>query len=186
MTTIKAILIPGNGGGTPNDNWLPYLKNELSKLGILAIAEQFPDSHLARASYWLPFLCELKADANTILIGHSSGAVAAMRYAETAPLLGSVLVGACHTDLGMQTEKLSGYYDKPWDWEAIKKNQKWIIQFASSDDPWIPIEEARYIHEHLNTDYYEYKDQGHFGGDYYRPTFPEALEAIKKRLVNIS
>lgn len=183
MSVIKAIFIPGNGGGTPHDNWFPYLKEELEKLGIHVIAEQFPDSNLARAAYWLPFLKELNADENTILIGHSSGAVASMRYAERNRLLGSVLVGTCHTDLGMETEKISGYYDAPWDWDAIKKNQKWIIQFASSDDPWIPIEEARFVHQRLNTDYYEYKDQGHFGGDYYRPTFPEALAAIKRKLI---
>jgi uncharacterized protein len=41
----------------------------------------------------------IKADENTILIGHSSGAEAAMRYLETYKLLGCVLVGACHTDV---------------------------------------------------------------------------------------
>lgn len=178
----KAILIPGNGGGSPRDNWFPYLKSELEKLNVTVIDEQFPDSNLARAIFWLPFLKELNADKDTILIGHSSGAVAAMRYSETTPILGSVLVGACYTDLGLETEKISGYYDAPWNWDAIKKNQKWIVQFASSDDPWIPIHEARVIHENLNTDYFEYSDRGHFGGDYYKPDFPEALAAINKHL----
>jgi hypothetical protein len=30
----------------------------------------------------------------------------------------------------------------------------------------------------LKTDYYESPDQGHFGGDYNKETFPELLEAI--------
>lgn len=30
----RAILIHGNSGGKPTDNWLPYLKAELEKLGI--------------------------------------------------------------------------------------------------------------------------------------------------------
>ncbi len=29
---------------------------------------------------------------------------------------------------------------------------------------------------------YESSDQGHFGGDYYKETFPELLEAIKKKI----
>jgi hypothetical protein len=47
----KVILIHGNGGGKPTDNWLPYVKLELEKWGIEAIAPQFPDADLARASY---------------------------------------------------------------------------------------------------------------------------------------
>jgi len=180
---MQAILIHGNGGGTPNDNWFPYVKEELEKLGISVKAPQFPDADLARSSYWLPFLKELGADSNTLLIGHSSGAIAAMRYAEEHPVLGSVLVGAYCTDLGYEKEKLSGYFDKPWNWKAIKKNQRWILQFASLDDPWIPIEEARALHAHLGTEYYEYSDQGHFGGDYHKTTFPELVEAIKHQLM---
>lgn len=180
---IRAILIHGNGGGKPTDNWLPYLKKELEKLGIQAETPQFPDAELARASYWLPFLRDtLKVDENTLLIGHSSGAIAAMKFAETNRLLGSVLVGAYHSDLGMETEKISGYFDSPWDWGAIKKNQQWIIQFADLKDPWIPIEEARFVHQHLDTEYHESSGHGHFGGDHYKETFPEALAAIEARI----
>ena len=175
---MKAILIPGNGGANPHTGWLPYVERELSALGIQVANTQFPDSMLARKKYWLPFIKELGADEDTILIGHSSGAVAAMRFAETNPILGSVLVGACHTDLGEWSEKASEYYDDPWDWEAIKANQKWIVQFHSTDDPFIPIEEARFVHEHLGTDYHEYSDKGHFQ----QTEFPEVLEVLKKYL----
>jgi predicted alpha/beta hydrolase family esterase len=147
----KVILIPGNGGGSPKDNWFPSIKQELEAAGLIVIAEEFPDNIQARSSYWLPFIVDnLKADENTILIGHSSGAIAAMRIAEQQRILGSVLVGAYHTDLNMDTEKQSGYFDKPWNWNKIKDNQNWIIVFASQDDPWIPIEEPRHIHSQLN------------------------------------
>lgn len=179
---MRVILIHGNGNSKPTDNWLPYLKRELEKIGVKVDAPQFPDTELARSSYWLPFLeKELQADENTVIVGHSSGAIAAMRYAETHRILGSVLIGAYYTDLGMESEKLSGYFDKPWDWEAIKKNQKWIIQFAGRNDPWIPVGEAHVIRDRLQTDYHE-SDQGHFGGDYYKETFPELLEAIKSKM----
>ncbi len=180
---MKVLFIPGNGGGGPNDNWFPYLKNELEKLGIRVVASEFPDNYLAREAYWVPFLKDnLKADEQTILVGHSSGAIAAMRLAEATRLLGSVLVGAYHTDLGLAMEKQSGYFDRPWDWDAIIRNQKWVIQFASVNDAWIPIEEARFVHEKLHTEYHEFIDQGHFGGDSQKLEFPELFEALKKRL----
>ena len=111
---IKVIIIPGNGGGTPQDNWFPYVKNKLEKLGLIVIAKEFPDPILAREIYWLPFLKELGADENTMLIGHSSGAVAAMRFAEKNKILG----------LGLEEEKKSGYFNMPWKWNKIKNNQK--------------------------------------------------------------
>ncbi len=180
---IKVILIHGNGGGSSSDNWLPYVKEHLEQLGVTVIAQTFPDSDLARSSYWIPFLKDdLKADAETIIVGHSSGAVCAMRFAEKYPLLGSVLVGASYTDLGIENERISGYYDKEWQWQAIQNNQKWIVQFASSDDPWIPIEEPRHIHDKLNTEYYEFTDRGHFGGDRDTKEFPECVAVLKKKL----
>jgi predicted alpha/beta hydrolase family esterase len=180
---MKAILIPGNGGGSPQDHWLPYLEQELLKLGIEVINRQFPDPELARREFWIPFIKELGADEETIIIGHSSGALAAMRYAEGNKILGSILVGACYTDLGDANEKKSGYYDNPWGWSEIKQNQQWIMQFASTDDPFIPIQEARHIHEHLDTEYHEYNDQGHFGHSAQpKGTFPELIDALKAKL----
>ena len=180
---IKVIFIPGNGGGKPTDNWFPYVKKELEQMGLEVIAREFPDDNLAREIYWIPFLKnDLKADENTILIGHSSGAIAAMRYAEKNRLLGSILVGGYYTDLGLETEKVSGYFTRPWDWQAIQNNQQWIALFASVDDPWIPIEEPRFIQQKLRMDYFEYTDQGHFGGDYFKQTFPEIVSLIKSKV----
>jgi len=79
---LKAIIIRGNGDTNPDENWFPYISTELEKLGIKVFNIKFPDQMLARAKYWLPFIKEIGADENTILIGHSSGAVAALRYAE--------------------------------------------------------------------------------------------------------
>lgn len=181
---INVIIIHGNGNSTPNDNWIPYCKRELEKKGISCLTPQFPDAPLARSAYWLPFLAhELKADESTILIGHSSGALAAMRFAEKNKILGSILIGAMHTDLGIESEQLSGYFDTPWNWKAVKENQQWIIQFASTDDPWIPIQEPRFVHHNLESEYYEYTDKGHFGGDYYKPDFPELVDVLLKKLL---
>jgi predicted alpha/beta hydrolase family esterase len=180
MEKIKAIFVPGNGGDNYKDRWRPYLKEELEKLGISTVNVDFPDPVLASMKAWLSFLKELGADENTILIGHSSGAEASMRYAENNKLLGTVLISACHTDLGLQNEIEAGYYDEPWQWDIIKNNQKWIVQLHSTDDPFINIEEARFVHEKLGSEYYEFNDRGHFAD---KKEFPEVVEAIKRKLV---
>lgn len=182
MPATNVIFLPGNGGGGPNDNWFPYLKKELLDVGLNVIAEEFPDNIIAPASSWIPFIRKLGANQHSILVGHSSGAIAAMRYAEQHRILGSVLVGAYYTDLGLEIERQSGYFDQPWNFDAIKHNQQWIAIFAGKDDPWIPVEEARFLNQMLNAYYFEFPNSGHFGGDYEKREFPEIMTLVKQRL----
>jgi pimeloyl-ACP methyl ester carboxylesterase len=69
--------------------------------------------------------------SGTVVVGHSSGAEAAMRLAETTKLRAIVLVSACHTDLGIESERASGYYSRPWLWDAIRSNTAHIVQFGA-------------------------------------------------------
>jgi len=177
------MIIPGNGNTDINENWFPYVKNALEKLGIKVIAENMPDPDLARKKFWVPFIeSKVGNDKSCILIGHSSGAVAILRYAETHKIKIAIIVGASYTHLNDKKEKLSGYFDKEWKWNKIKENCNCIIQFASTDDPYIPIDEARYISQKLNTKYHEYNDQGHFGNDVKKTEFPEIVAEIRKKI----
>jgi len=91
--------------------------------------------------------------------------------------------GACHTDVGLESEKEAGYYKDPWQWGSIKNNAKWLIQFASTDDPYVMIDEARYIQKQTNSEYHEFTDRGHFG-DELKPTkeLPELVEAVREKV----
>ena len=175
----RAILIHGNGGSTAADIWLPWVERSLAALGIGVTNVTFPDNVKARAQYWLPFIAELGADEQTILIGHSSGAVAAMRYAETHRLLGSVLVGVCYTDLGDAFEAASGYYREPWQWQKIRDHQQWIAIYSSTDDPNIPIAEPRFVAAQLRCSYFEFNDRGHFVD---ARELPEVVQFVKRKL----
>eukprot|EP01027_Heterolobosea_sp_BB2_P013905 GEZU01020008.1.p1 GENE.GEZU01020008.1~~GEZU01020008.1.p1 ORF type:complete len:144 (-),score=28.87 GEZU01020008.1:80-511(-) len=129
--------------------------------------------------FWLPFIEEeLQCDEDTILIGHSSGAVAAMRYLETHKAHGLVLVSACHTDLGLPNERISGYYDAEWQFDKIRQNVKWIIEFGSDNDPFIPTHEMRHVGKHLHAEYFELKNKGHF----LDRECPEILNLIKEKV----
>ena len=137
-----------------------------------------PDSIIARAEYWLPFLEEhVRAGKNDVLIGWSSGAVAALRYAENHTVHSSILVSPSYTDLGDDLEKQSGYFDKPWHWDKIKANQEKICLFYGDDDPYIPQEEFAYIAEQLTPEVIKVAGGKHF---IERDTFPELLDYIQK------
>lgn len=180
----KAIFIPGNGGGSTHDDWFPSVADALLRRGCEVISTgTWPDPVLARAEYWLPYLESLGPDENTVLIGWSSGAIAALRHAEKQRILGSVLVAGYHTTLGLEDERISGYFDQPWDWPAIRAHQQWIVQFNSPSDPLIPIEEARFVHRQLQSDYHELAHRGHF---HPMQEFPELVDALAPYLADRS
>jgi uncharacterized protein len=142
----RIIFVHGNGARHWNFAFAGWLKEELEKLGFPTFFETFPDSVIARSDYWLPFLKDhIKAGQNDVIVGWSSGAVAAMRYAETNKIKGSVLISPSYKDLGDDLEKQSGYFDKPWNWKAIKNNQENTALVYGDDDPYIPQEQFEYI-----------------------------------------
>lgn len=178
------MILPGNGNDGDDitkNHWYSHVTEKLQELGVDVILENMPDPDIARMKYWIPFIEKHLQNEEGILIGHSSGAVAAMRYLEKHKLVGAVLIGACHTDLGIEKEKQAGYYDEPWNWDLIKKNSQWIIQFHSINDPFIPIEEARFVAKKLNTEYHEL-NQGHFSRSEGKLEFPELIKELKKKL----
>lgn len=177
---MKVIIIPGDGNTDITENWFPSVKNELQKFGLDVIAENMPDPDLARKEYWLPFIKEKLSTEDAILIGHSSGAVAILRYLEENKCKLAILIGACYTDLGNEREKNSGYFYKPWEWEKIKNNAEKIVLFSSKNDPYVPISEALFIKDKISAEYHEYNDEGHFGADVNKTEFPEIITVVKK------
>lgn len=179
MRIDKVIFIHGNGMMRWSLAWTPWLKEELDKLGLRTVFETFPDSILARKQYWIPFLKEyLQADENTLLIGWSSGAVAAMRYAERNKILSSILIAPCYTDLGLEEEKISGWFDEEWKWKDIRENQKFIGLLYSHDDEFVPQEEFKHIEKNLTPHLvHKFEDKSHFGNE---DKIPEIIEIVKK------
>jgi hypothetical protein len=178
----RIIFIHGNGSTHWSFAFSGWLKEELEKLDFETFFETFPDSVIARSEYWLPFLKDhIKAGENDVVVGYSSGAVAAMRFAEQNKIKGSVLISPCYTDLGDDLEKQSGYYDKPWDWESIKANQDKIALIYGDDDPFIPQDQFKYIAEKLSPAVLKIHNGKHFM-EY--KEFPSLLEYIKNNYLD--
>ena len=172
LPLMRIVILPGNGcSNVRRSNWYGWLENRLIKERHFdeVILKDMPDPVRARRSFWLPYIeKELLVGKDTIIIGHSSGAVAAMRLSETTKLAGLVLVAACHTDLGEPSEQQAGYYPPsggPWKWNDIYKNagDGNVILLHSFDDPFIPMTEARHVASSLgNAELREFDDESHF------------------------
>ena len=201
MPSLRVVIVPGNGGSesshTRDSNWYGWAADTLEASGLFAevLCPDFPSPSVAEREIWIPFLLNecgcAEHGARTIVVGHSSGAVAALRLLEVQALAGAIVVSACHTDLGYVSEARAHYYPKsecserakcgdggPWNWDSIRANAGWIEQFHSTDDRFINPVEARKVNEMLgevNT-YHEFTDRDHF----FRP-FEELIDVLRRR-----
>lgn len=148
--------MPGCGCSPVRDaNWYEWFEQKLltehADLFSEVILRDMPDPIIAHENIWVPFIRDtLAADENTIVIGHSSGAVAALRLAEHTKLLGIVLVSACWTDLGMESEREAGYYSRPWLYANVRANTRWVMQYHGDNDRLIPLHEADHVATQLS------------------------------------
>lgn len=182
----RVVIVPGNGDGpVRQSNWYGWLADELQKRGVWVGINDMPDPIFAREAQWLPFIVKQLAGGaqhleQTIVVGHSSGAAAAMRLAEKHRVAGIVLVAAYTSDLGDPTERKSGYFARPWDWDKQKANCGFIVQFASTDDPFLPIEEQHAVRDGLAplVEYMEFDRRSHF----FAAPFSELLHLLHQKL----
>ena len=187
VVPTKAILLPGNG--TPPSvvtlddcGFYSTAQAILAEYGIPMPLPAFPDGYVGHESEWKPFAVqELGLDENTLLIGHSTGSVCAMRLMEEHKVAGCVLVAAYHTDLGDDMERESGYFSRPWDFAAMKRNCPWVLQFHSRNDHLVPLAEAAYVAEQLGSEFVVSADEGHFCEERSRTIEPE----LRKKLDSI-
>lgn len=181
---LKAILLPGNGCDDSIDvMWYPYIAEQCRLNGIDCELRLFPDPLFAHESIWKQFAFdELGLDENTILIGHSSGAACSLRLMEERKVFGCLLVAAYDSDLGDETERESGYFDRDFDYEKMRANSRFIVQFHSTSDHLVPVDIARRVAKSLKpTEYIETKSDGHFQRSKY-PIFIDALIRNVKKL----
>jgi predicted alpha/beta hydrolase family esterase len=186
---MKNTLILHGTGGYPTENWFDWLRQELNALRCSTMVPQLPGSdkpNLRRYNHFL--LDELKYDFNeqTILIGHSSGAVAILGLLQALPdgvrVDTCYLIGSFKDDLGW--EALRELFDPVLDLASIKNKAKHFVFIHADNDPYCPLEHAEFLAKELGGELIVKEGQKHFSigtmGESYK-TFPFLLELIKER-----
>jgi len=181
----NAIILHGTAN-TPDGNWFRWLESELKKQGYEVWVPQLPDSEMPNAQKYNQLLLSSGFDYNekTIMVGHSSGAVAILNLLQELPeqvrIKAAFLVGAFKGPLGKETR--SELFPKPFDFAKIKDHCSEFIFIHSDNDPYCPLSDAEFLAEQLGGKLEIKKGQGHFnletGPQYKR--FPYLLELINQ------
>lgn len=181
----KALILHGTSGSS-KENWFPWLKTQLTDSGYEVWCPDLPEADYPSTERYNKFIFEnnqFQFDNETILIGHSSGAVAILGLLEALPATSTVqacyLVGSFRNDLGW--DSLKQLFVKPFDFEKIKATSRLWYFLHSDNDPYCPLEQAKYLHGQLGGDLVVLPGQKHFSigtaGDQYKQ-FPYLFHLI--------
>lgn len=166
--------------GTGKDHWYPWLKQKLEDKGYKVDSPTFPSNLITKEEILLKF-AEKYINEDTVIIGHSSGAALALRVAEKHKIKGLVLVCGLFKDLGYEEEISTGIFAHSWDWQKIRSNQDFLIQFDSDKDPYIPQKHFHKLAENTRSEHIKLRGRGHFGSEWKSPKkFPELLERLEE------
>jgi len=179
----NAVILHGTDA-TAKSNWFPWLKEELEIIGYEVWAPDLPNSGAPNEDTYTKFFAQANFPFNedTILIGHSSGAVALLKLLPKigASVRATFLVSAFDDDLGWPN--LKGLFVKPFNFDKIRQNGGKIFFFHSDDDPYIPLMQADRIARQCAGTLIPLPGQGHFSteNDPSFREFPKLLGKIKE------
>ncbi len=165
----KNVFIFHGTEGSPDENWFPWLKQELSKRDYEVIIPKFPSPPIvpAKIDEWFSVLREYedRISENTVLIGHSLGGVFTLRVLEKlkSPIKAALFVG---TPIGVKPiisyDRENSFSGFAFDWKTIRSNSKDFVVYQSDNDPYVGLEDGEQLAENLRVALSYVPNAGHF------------------------
>lgn len=185
---MSNIFIIHGVGGTPEENWFPWLKTELEKQGHHVIVPQFPTPEGQTLENWLAVLKNYEEfiTPETIFVGHSLGVPFTLNVVEQYSVKAVFLVAGFVGVAGNKfDDSMKTFAQRQFDWEKIKKNCKHFTIFHSDNDPYIKPEKAEELAKLLGIEATLMSGAGHINASAGYTKFPKLLANINKLLTGL-
>jgi len=178
------VMIIHGVGGKPEENWFPWLKQQLESLGCKVIVPQFPTSENQTLVNWFAEF-EKYSDYlnNAILIGHSLGGCFVLNVLEKFTAKAAFLIASVSGTLDNEfDESMKTFSHRKFDWGKIKSNCKKFYVLHSDNDPYIPLEAAEQLARNLGVELTLIRNGQHLNESAGYKEFQELLDSVKKEL----
>ncbi|MFH0969160.1 MAG: alpha/beta hydrolase [Patescibacteria group bacterium] len=185
---MQNIFIIHGAYGNPGENWFPWLKNELKKLGENVFIPKFPTPKNQSLENWLNILAKYKQyfNSETIIVGHSIGVGFLLNVIENLknPIKSAFFISGWVGELNNPKfdEINKTFVNRNFNWSKIQKNCKKFHVFNSDNDPYVPLELGKSLANYLRTNLIIIKNGGHINSEAEFTKFEYLLEEIKKEL----
>lgn len=149
--------------GSPEGDWYPWLKKELEKKGYEVWVPELPTmaSNKPEMGSMLKMIKESKfVDKETIVIGHSLGAVLMLRLAERVKFAKGIALAVW--DYNDLTPEHQSFWEEMTDHKTIIENvPEWVV-LLSDNDPYVTKFIGNEVAGRLGAKVVEVGEKGHF------------------------
>jgi predicted alpha/beta hydrolase family esterase len=184
---MKTAIILHGTLGSPDGNWFQWLKSELENHGLQVWLPQLPHAEQPSLNEWYKFIqeeCPFAINEDTLIVGHSSGAILALIIAQdNMEKVGAIVDVSVFHDNSLQWEPNNKLFDRQFDWTVIREGAKELLFIHSDNDPYVPLDQAQYVATNCGAELELIPDQGHFNlekSENYRQ-FPKLLELMEQK-----
>ena len=185
---MKAIIFHGTEG-SPEGNWFRWLERELTRNGIEVWLPKLPNADHPSLKEWTDFVfknCPFDIDEKTILIGHSSGGILVLTVLQrlTKKVKAAFCVSAFRDNDFLKWTANSRLFDESFDFAKIKNHTNSLTFIQSDNDPYVPVEHAKYLAANTGGKLIIIPKQGHFNlenSPKYKK-FPQLLKMIEEKV----
>lgn len=177
----RAIIIHGFAGH-PDQAWLPWLKDELTKNNWQVIVPTMPNPAQPEITDWVYAIMNAVdiPDLNTVLIGYALGGTAILHYLQhilpSYQVAGTVLVGS--PTVGTEREILKPFFTTQFNWQKIKLSCRQLVGIYADEDPMVDLAQGELLAKQTNAKLLVVHQRTHFANDI--TTLPVALDAITR------
>jgi len=187
MEYMRTAIILHGTLGSPDGNWFQWLKKELEERGMIVWLPQLPHAEQPSLREWWRFVkeqCPFPINEETLIVGHSSGAILALVMAENnMEKIGAIADVSVFHDNSLRWQPNDRLFDVQFDWPVIRQGVNKLLFIHSDNDPYVPLNQAEYVAANAGGEMIVIPGQGHFNlersEEYKR--FPKLLKILEQR-----
>lgn len=182
---MRIVCIPGYKA-TPASGFFPWLHDELRRRGHDVLVANLPNPEAPERDEWNKALLDQvgAVDDETIILGHSLGGAAALRFLEAAEAFSTphalVLIS---TPWMIGSEQFRGFFMSELDYEVLMWKASKIAVIHAKDDPTIPFDHAEKYAKVLHARLISSETGGHFQGTEYPVILDTVLALIDEPVI---
>lgn len=158
------VLIIHGWESNSKEHWFLEEKERLEKSGYEVMVPDMPNTLHLRKEEWVKVIHDFNPDDKSILIGHSLGGVAILRYLETTDRKAGkcIFIATPIRKLGQGYEGIENFLEGDFNWDRIKESGQKFIVFQQKNDPAVPVQHGKDLANNLGAELVMTDGNDHF------------------------
>lgn len=158
------VLILHGWGSNSTEHWFLEEKQRLEKLGLEVLVPDMPNTLLPVPAEWVKVIKEFNPDESSVLIGHSLGGTAVLRYLEGTDRQTAlaILIATPIRELGEGFEQINDFLKSDFNWKSIKHHCQKIVVMNQTQDESVPLQHGKDLAEYVAGELVIVEGNNHF------------------------